>query len=847
MKNIYLSFLYVSISFLVNAQQHRGIEHLSENFSAGMPPNGWTIDNHSANWSAFNSSNAGGTAPEARLAWTPQFNGTTRLISPSINLVGIEHITLNFKHALDHYTGSYTIGAATRSGESDWNIIWSRTGVTIVESLSIPIINSDVGSNEFQFCIFFTGNTYNLNFWYIDDIVLFTPYETDLLTQSINLSKFLPMGSHTVSATVHNAGIHPISSFQIQYLINGQNAVTENVSGFSLEANTSYEHTFTQPWLANPGVYTVSVVTSNVNYQGNDNDPSNNSLSQSISIASQTTANRPLIEVFTSSTSPPCNAFNTSILNPFIYNQSSELSVIKYQMNWPGVGDSYYTSEGGVRRVYYGVTTLPKLFIGGESVPTTSDEIENSFNNHLSKESFFEINASSYVDGSTLHSTIEVMPYITASGFKLRCALVENVTTGNVGSNGETEFYYVLMKMLPNASGTEISFVDGQPSIVSFTESIATSNIENTGNLSLVVFIQNDESKEVFQSTMVRCGSQTDYQAKIESFGFIEPVLLNVEISDVVNNSASIYVTVAYGTNIASLTPTITVSQGALISPAPVNSSYSPINFTNPVAFTVTSPNGLTVNTFTVNVEMYIPFYNVTFNVTDFETNAPITGATIGINNEVLVTNNAGNAVISLSPGTYNYTITKELYFVKEGSVNVSSSDINVPVQLNLAEYMVTFDIRGIEGEPINNASILINSGTVLTNEQGIASLSLRIGQYPYLVYKNGFISSEGVVNVQNEEQVVVVILTPTDINIQALPSLNIFPNPSNGTFSLRIPNIFEADRVEVVSVSGQIVKIVFINQLSNLVRISINERGFYMVSVSYKDGSKIIGKLIIE
>lgn len=71
------------LSFLVSAQTL-----LNETFTGSFPPAGWTIDAQAANWTAANSANAGGTAPELRFNYSPTFNGVSRFISPSIDLTG---------------------------------------------------------------------------------------------------------------------------------------------------------------------------------------------------------------------------------------------------------------------------------------------------------------------------------------------------------------------------------------------------------------------------------------------------------------------------------------------------------------------------------------------------------------------------------------------------------------------------------------------------------------------------------------------------------------------------------------------------------------------------------------
>lgn len=111
-----------------------------------------------------------------------------------------------------------------------------------------------------------------------------------------------------------------------------------------------------------------------------------------------------------------------------------------------------------------------------------------------------------------------VQPFSTTT-LKLRIAVLETRTTRNVKNNGETEFFNVMKKMLPNATGTTVSFAAGTavPYTQSFTFpgsyrlpmdgqaaniiNLSTENsVEEFGNLFAIVFLQDDADKTVWQS-----------------------------------------------------------------------------------------------------------------------------------------------------------------------------------------------------------------------------------------------------------------------------------------------------------------------------------------------------------
>ena len=178
MKKFYLLLCLVSLSIITFGQT----TYLQEDFGGNqMPPTDWSIDNLAAQWSINQGNEAGGVAPEAKFTWVNGTN-TSRLISPEVDLTGVTGLAFSFKHSLDDYSGTgYTLGVATRSGSGAWNDVWTvnPTGDMGPEEIAFEITNGDVGASDFQVCIYISGNMYNLDYWYVDDLWLFSPLELD--------------------------------------------------------------------------------------------------------------------------------------------------------------------------------------------------------------------------------------------------------------------------------------------------------------------------------------------------------------------------------------------------------------------------------------------------------------------------------------------------------------------------------------------------------------------------------------------------------------------------------------------------------------------------------------------
>ncbi len=148
--------------------------YLIEEYFNSFPPTGWYVEGDGNNWSGSNTSNAGGTSPEAEFNWSPSFVGEQRLVTPTIITTGSSTLELEFKHNIDHYSSSYTIGIYTTSDGNTWDTAWDMNVSSSLPATTenITITTSDVGSSTFQMAFFFNGDSWNINYWYIDDVIL---------------------------------------------------------------------------------------------------------------------------------------------------------------------------------------------------------------------------------------------------------------------------------------------------------------------------------------------------------------------------------------------------------------------------------------------------------------------------------------------------------------------------------------------------------------------------------------------------------------------------------------------------------------------------------------------------
>ena len=499
MKKTLLFIAAILMSLSVFAQTRTTF--ISEHFDGTSAPTGWhVVGAGTSNWGISATQNAGGEANELVLVWSPQFNGTSRMVMPAVDLTGVSSVVVSFKHALDNYSGSHTLGIATSSdGGTTWNEGWSQSyGSSSAWAVTQSITTADMGHDNVQFCIFYTGNSYNINNWYFDDIEVFSMENLDLSLNSINMISTMGAGTADIAFTIQNKGVETINQFKMGYQIN-EEEIIEQTFNVTLASLATQQFTFTAPASFAPGSYNLTVGIMEVN-GGDDDDPSNNVLEKVINVALGETQRIAMIEHFSSSTCGPCVSVNTGMgnLTGLAQNQG-KFTYTKYQMNWPGNGDPYYTEEGGVRRAFYGVNAVPNVVLEGTNLGSTvmtQAQLDNAYNTP----SFGDVRGSFNVDGSTITVKVDFMSFYDMTAEKAFVTVNEKVTHNNVGGNGETSFHHVFMKFLTSPSGDALNIPAGECQHFEWTQNMSTTHVEEMSDLEVSAWMQNVASHEVINS-----------------------------------------------------------------------------------------------------------------------------------------------------------------------------------------------------------------------------------------------------------------------------------------------------------------------------------------------------------
>lgn len=505
-----LTFLILLVTICLSASlaaSNRSI-WVNEDFSSGtFPPTDWTISSNAANWSTVQGAAAGGSAPEVRFSWDPQFTGSSYLISPVFDTTGETTVYLDFDHYVDWYGNPFSIGVATRSSAGAWNVAYTQNPTANIGPLrkTVTITNADVGSSTFQFALFFSGNSYNIDYWYIDNVKLYTPFAYDLAILSIPGEEHVEAGTAiTPTCDIKNVGLNALTAtvsldiYQHETLMHSYpDYVTQNLAA-SIAATVSFP-SFT-PAVANElyrFVFSIGSLEDVV-----DGDPSNNTKTKSMNTWTGEKQNV-LLEIGTGGWCPYCPG--AAMAADHFVEENYNVAVIENHN-----GDPYATDTSNGRNAYYGISGYPTGVFDGLLQSVGGNNSTSIFPTYLPL----------YEQRATVKTPISLALYGTGEGLnysinakinKLANLAYENlvlhlaVTQSDIQYSwqGQTEFNFVNRLMAPDLNGTPVNLKDAPLGIMTVPLNFSIGSDWDMGNLELVAFVQNLDTKEVMQAYKV--------------------------------------------------------------------------------------------------------------------------------------------------------------------------------------------------------------------------------------------------------------------------------------------------------------------------------------------------------
>ncbi|MCK5856475.1 MAG: choice-of-anchor J domain-containing protein [Bacteroidales bacterium] len=549
-----------------------------EDFNAGMPSDMTLIDNDSltpyyTNWvvgTPWISYERAGTDSLAMSTsyYSPSGQSDDWMITPSIAIATGDFLVWEAMAWDATYSDGYDVKLSTTSGTDMSTFTTTLLSVAAEQTVwtghSIDLSTYD-GQTVY---IAFINNSSDMFILSIDNIaVMSTQFDVAPTAVIVPVKIGLNLAPFDVMGSVVNKGLTTITDYKLNYSVNGSATVSTVITptaGFGTYGADDFAASWTPTAVGN---YTIKVWVTDLNGT-NVNPSATDTLSAQCEIVAQSVQRLPLYETFTSSTCGPCVAGNTNMDALFAANPNQWVCV-KYQMSWPGSGDPYYTAEGGDRRTFYGVNSVPRQEIDGGYDGNSSAVTQGMFTSAYNTISMLDISAALNIYGMQTSLTVDMNPSDDISGnLKLFVAIAEGKTTGNVGSNGETEFHWVMKKMMPDANGTTLAnFTNGTAVSKSLAYTFngsyrlpadATNPIDNAtehsveefSDLIAVVWVQDVTTKEVLQSAFssVTAGMSDAERANLITAVYPNPaqdqVNINLNMEQSENVEVSIFNTV---------------------------------------------------------------------------------------------------------------------------------------------------------------------------------------------------------------------------------------------------------------------------------------------------------------
>ncbi len=339
----------------------------------------------------------------------------------------------------------------------------------------------------------------------------------DLSVANVNNEAFTVAKLTQIYGSIRNMGSQVVTSMTLNYQIDGEAVVSSNLTGLSIEASGGvYSFTHATPLaVAAAGTKTLKVWATNVNGAADENT-ANDALSKSVVVAANLRVT--LHEIFSSSTCGPCAPGNANYKAVVAGRDKNLFTSIKYQQDFPGTGDPYSTGESVRRRGYYSINSIPRMEIDGQWDQNAQSFTNALFTQYQTLTSPLAIQSTYRTKGNEVAVNVKLNAITAlAANSKLYVAIIEGKTIENVKSNGETEFYHVMKKMVPSETGTLISDVQvgvekeynfsftfpGQyklaPSGQSPINLETEHSVEDFNDLEVIVFVQSS-NKQVLQS-----------------------------------------------------------------------------------------------------------------------------------------------------------------------------------------------------------------------------------------------------------------------------------------------------------------------------------------------------------
>ncbi len=788
-----------------------------ESFNGPTLPAGWTQINSAgvtSRWSVSNTSYAGGSPHEMKCTYQ-NIIGITRFVTPPINTSGVTQIKLSFRHYLDAYSTGATLKVLSSTDLTNWTEEWAvaTTSTNIQATLVNLTINNILGDvTYFAFAV--EGNLFNIDYWYIDDVIIRTPSSNSLLS----------------SLTVDGAQIPGFTPNVFNYEYNVPQGAPVPVVG-ATPADPNAEVSITQATQVPGNAYILVTAENGVafsEYNVTFFEIPGFNVTFTVKDYSENPIEGAVVTVNGQNFTTGTNGTVTVLLGAGTYNYTVSAS-------------SFVTYNGSVVVVDQNLQITVQLQdqiedpfgllveVNGNNATFSWNNLPFSFNDDFESYPNFAVD--------------NFGPYTFVDVDQRNTYVISNTTWPNAAYTGVAIIWNPSATTPPyNNPGWQprngqkcVAIFDAVPGggITANNDWIISQQLLAQSGLTFSFWAKSATSQyglERIRVLVSTTGTQPSDFIPISAGNYLEVPVTYTQYSYDLSTYAgmNIYVAIqcvsadAFALLIDDLSITINkkneskafLGYNVFLNGTQVASNVSGTSyeFTNLPAGTHTAGvqavySSGTSQIVTTEFTIQPSAYPVTFTVVDNQ-GSPLSGALVSVGGLQAETNTSGVAVIELGNGDYSYTVTKLGYVTVTDNVLVNFSPVNVNVTMQPAQFTVTFVVRNAStNAAVSAATVVINPGNLvsLTNASGTASRNLYNGNYTYTVTKTGFVTYDGSFTINNANLTINVNLEPV-VGIDAVEGLvRVYPNPVSDFITIE-RNSTQDVVVELYNVSGSVV-----------------------------------------
>ncbi|MTI22597.1 PKD domain-containing protein [Fulvivirga sp. RKSG066] len=213
-----------------------------------------------------------------------------------------------------------------------------------------------------------------------------------------------------------------------------------------------------------------------------------------------------LIENFTNTGTESAVTHN-NFFKGFVTSLSEKVP-LQYHVSFPGEDpiNAMNISDPNSRAAYYGINEAPTVRLDGTFEDGSIDDwLEEIYDKATLRPAPVDIEISTVDAGNSalnIATTIDIKTSLE-SNTVVHVAVVEKTIDNISTANGETNFLYVVRKMLPDAAGTRYTEMLEANEQINLNLSWASPTFVDDRDAAIVVFLQNEDTREVYQAAIL--------------------------------------------------------------------------------------------------------------------------------------------------------------------------------------------------------------------------------------------------------------------------------------------------------------------------------------------------------